>query len=158
MFGNRAKDYFNKAEELQYKFKRFSDASAFYLKAISIEHDFIDALNNYAQNLRLNIKDYNLAIVYYSKVIDLNPLYESAYFRRGICKGMLNDLQGQVYDYSRHIEINEPDASNFASRILINLKLENNLAVIEDCKIALSLNPNHAFAKKTLIETKKKLI
>jgi tetratricopeptide (TPR) repeat protein len=156
MFGNRAKDYFNEANKLQYKSKRFSDANSFYLKAISIEPDFIDALNNYAQNLRLNIKDYNLAIEYYSKVIELNPLYENAYFRRGICKGMLNDLQGQVYDYSKHIEINKPKADNFISRILINLRLENYLAVKEDCKIILSLKPNHPFATDTLMEIEKK--
>jgi len=150
-----AKDYFEKANEFQYKMKNFNEASKYYLKAISLNSEFTEALNNYAQNLRLNIKDYNLAILYYSKVIELNPLYEDAYFRRGICKGMLNDLKGQVYDYSKHIEISKPKAENFISRVLINLRLENNLAVIEDCKIVLALNPNHPFAIKTLMETEK---
>ena len=77
---------------------------SYYLKAISLDSEFTEALNGYAQNLRLNVKDYNLAIIYYSKVIELNPLFECAYFRRGICKGMLNDLHGQLYDYSKHIE------------------------------------------------------
>lgn len=154
----KAKDYCNKANEFQYKIKNFAEASNYYLKAISLDSEFTEALNGYAQNLRLNVKDYNLAIIYYSKIIELNPLFECAYFRRGICKGMLNDLHGQLYDYSKHIEINKPKADNFISRILINLKLENNLAVIEDCKIVLSLEPNHPFALKTLIETQKRII
>lgn len=155
MIEKNAKDYFEKANEFQYRIKNFAEANKYYLKAISLDSEFTDALNNYAQNLRLNFKDYNLAIINYSKVIELNPLYENAYFRRGICKGMLNDLEGQVYDYSKHIEINKPKAENFISRILINLRLKNKLAVIEDCKIVLALKPNDTFAIKTLMETEK---
>lgn len=149
-------EYFHKANEYQYEKKDFKEANKYYSKAISLDSKFIEALNNYAQNLRLNIKDYNLAIEYYSKVIELNPLYEDVYFRRGICKGMLNDFKGQLYDYSKHIEISKPKAENFVSRVLVNLRLKNNLAVIEDCKIVLALKPNHSFALKTLMETEKK--
>lgn len=142
---------FNMANIMQYQLKNYVEANRLYLKVIESKPNFIEALNNHAQNLRLNFKNYDEAIKYYTKVIAINPLFESAYFRRGICKGSLNDLIGQIEDYSRNIEINKPKADAFISRALISFKVSKYEDVIRDCRIAITLDGKNEFAEKLII-------
>ena len=116
----------------------------------------VEEYNKKAQSLRLEKKDYTAAIEMYSKVIELRPNYEYAYFRRGYCKGLVGDLKGQVEDYSKHIEL-EPTADNYVSRALIKNKLEDYQGVIDDCTKAIKLKKKHSFAHRFRGEAKFKL-
>lgn len=148
---------FNTANIMQYELKNYIEANRLYLKVIASKPNFIEALNNHAQNLRLNFKNYEEAIIFYTKVIAINPLFENAYFRRGICKGSLNDLIGQIEDYSRNIEINNPKADAFISRALISFKLSKYEDVIRDSRIAIALGGKNEFAEKLIISSEDKI-
>ncbi|RZL47812.1 MAG: hypothetical protein EOP00_10875 [Pedobacter sp.] len=148
---------FNMANIMQYELKNYVEANRLYLKVIASKPNFIDALNNHAQNLRLNFKNYDEAIKFYTKVIDINPLFENAYFRRGICKGSLNDLIGQIEDYSRNIEINKPRADAFISRALISFKAGKYEDVIRDCRIAIELGGKNEVADGLIISSENKI-
>lgn len=140
-----AEHYFQEGNDLQYKQRNYTAASESYLRAILLRPEYIEALNNHAQNLRLNIKNYQEAIIYYTKVIELNPKLEDAFFRRGLCKGHLGDLIGQIDDYSKGIEL-APTSDNFVSRALIKKKAKDYTGVVEDCSQAISLNKNSSYA------------
>lgn len=157
MLSKEAITYFEEANYCQFKVKKYERANDLYLKAIEMFPNYIEALNNCAQNLRLNIRDYERAIIYYSKVIEIKPTYESVYFRRGLCKKYLKDYTGQVKDYSRHIEINKPNSDLFISRAIVNFKLGIYQDVIEDCMIALSLNNENNYAKQLITKATNKL-
>lgn len=150
IYNEKAVALFEEADYLQYKMKKFEEAHRMYLKAIAIEPNFTDALNNCAQNLRFNFKDYKGAIEMFSRIIEINPLYELVYFKRGLCKEKLKDFEGQINDYSRHIEINIPDADDFLSKAIRYFYMKKYQNAIDDCKIALALKPEHDFAKKLL--------
>ncbi|RAU81339.1 tetratricopeptide repeat protein [Pontibacter arcticus] len=151
-----AEHYFQEGNDLQYKQRNYTAASESYLKAIQLRPDYIEALNNHAQNLRLNIKNYQEAIIYYTKVIELNPKLEDAFYRRGLCKGLLGDLIGQIDDYSKVIEL-APTSDNFVSRALIKKKAKDYTGVVEDCSQAISLNDNSSYAYQFRGEAKAEL-
>jgi tetratricopeptide (TPR) repeat protein len=50
-------------------------------------------------------RDNNVAIIYYSKAIELNPKYAEAYSGRAFCKGELKDHRGAIADYTKAIEM-----------------------------------------------------
>ena len=145
---NLAREYFEKGNDLQYKQKRFNEASAYYLKAIDLLPNYLEALNNYAQNLRNNIKNYSEAIVYYTKVIDINPKYEYAISRRGLCKGELKDYGGQIEDLSKLIEYEPNNLDQYISRTLIRKKIDDHKGIIDDCSYVVSTNEinTHAYS------------
>ena len=60
----------------------------------------------YAKN---NLKDYQGAIIDYTKAIQLDRDYANAYFNRGIAKKNLKDYEGAIIDYTKAIQL-DPDA------------------------------------------------
>ena len=131
---------------MHYKIKDYYKANELYEKAIELKPDFEEAINNYAQNMRLNIKDYSKAIVIYSKLIELNPKYEYAYFRRGICKSALKDYIGYLSDFNEDMKYIEVDSSTYVSRAIIKIKLNDFVGIIEDCSTAIELNNKNSNA------------
>lgn len=137
--------------------KRFNLANLCFRKCLEIDPEYSIALNSYAQNLRLNCKNYRDAIEVYSKLIHVDPSFKYVFFRRGICKGSLRDFRGQYIDYTHHIVFSQPLAIDYVSRALVGLKLGCLEAVISDCQIALTLDQNSQPAKKLLGEAENAL-
>jgi tetratricopeptide (TPR) repeat protein len=144
-----AKKYFEEAEILHYKIKDYYKANELYEKAIELKPDFEEAINNYAQNMRLNIKDYSKAVELYSKVIDINPKYEYAYFRRGRCKESLKNYTGAIEDLMEYIKVNSKvNSDDYVSIALIKFKIFDFKGVIEDCCKAIELDNKNSWAYK----------
>lgn len=154
---------FKKAEELTWRHIReenyigdkvddAKNANKLYLKAIKLNPSFQNALNGYAQNLRLIIKDYESAIDVYTKLIDINPNYESAYIRRGYCKSQLNDYQGHLDDFNKSISINngKMDVDDYVSRSIIKQKLKDYKGVRNDLLEAIKLGRVNAYTYERL--------
>ena len=51
------------------------------------------------------LKDYNGAIIDFTKAIDLDPNYAAVYYNRGVTKGVLEDYNGAIADYTKAIEL-----------------------------------------------------
>ena len=135
-----ALEYLASADEYQYKKRNFDVASLHYQIAIHFNPSLLEALNNYAQNLRLNDKDYKKAIEFYTRVIEIDPQYEYAYLRRGLCKGAMGDFHGQIKDYSE--AINQTDKLDYyISRALIKFKINDYDGVITDCSYVIEKSP-----------------
>lgn len=141
---------FKEANYLLFKLKKYKEANEIYLRLIADNPDFIEAINNVAQNFRLNYKDFASALRYYDRVIELNPIFEHAYFRRGLCKEKLNDIDGHINDFTRHMEIVGVKPSLFVSRAIISFRAGHFQDVIEDCRIALAYGRDCYYADKLL--------
>ena len=76
-------------------------------------------------------KDYQGAIRFYDKAIEVNPNNPIAFHQRGLAKGLLNDLGGALSDLDRAIELDPNYAQAFFNRGLIRIKVRN---AIEGCK------------------------
>lgn len=144
-----AEKYFEEANELrQLKNRKYVEAEICYLKAIDLNPNHIDALNNYAQILRLNFRKYQKAIFYYSKVIELNPRYQYAISRRGLCKEALGDYLGRIEDLSMLIELYPKDLDYYNSRAIVRSKVGDHKGTINDCSHVISLCSEDSFPYK----------
>lgn len=144
-----AEKYFEEANELRrFQNKKYDEAEICYLKAIDLNPNHIDALNNYAQILKLNFKKYQKAIFYYTKVIDLNPRYQYAISRRGLCKEALGDYLGRIEDLTKLIELYPKNLDYYNSRAIVRSKVGDHKGTINDCSHVISLNKTASFPYK----------
>ena len=83
------------------------------------------------------LQEYQGAIADFSKAIELDPNYSSAYNNRGISKYNLQDYQGAIADYSKAIELDPNDSDAYYNRGLSKLKLnQKNSACLDWSKAA----------------------
>jgi len=90
--------------------------------------------------------NYEEAIRYFTKAIDLNPLDAESYYSRGTAyfhKGQNNEA---ILDYTKALEINPGDAKVYYNRGIACYKKDQYDQAISDFSKALEINPNNAEA------------
>ena len=98
--------------------------------------------------LKENLKDYNGAILDYSKAILLNPEYGKAYFNRGLCNSYLQNYLEAIKDYSKSISLNNNLADSYYNRGSAKDDLDDFIGAIADSRpsdifhTGFALNPN----------------
>ena len=97
------------------------------------------------------------AKIAYSKAIELDPMYESAYFNRGLAKRNLKDNYGAISDYTKAIEINPKDALAFVNRGNSKESIKDYYGAIADYTKAIEINPKDALAFSNRGITKEKI-
>ena len=100
------------AESAEFYYKRGNDkydaedykgAIKDYTKAIKINPQYSDALNNRG-NVKLDLNLYKAAIKDYTKAIEFSPQYGDAYYNRGLAKENIKDFKGAIKDYTKAID------------------------------------------------------
>lgn len=74
--------------------------------------------------LHLEKEDFTEAIESFTKAIELNPNFDSAFCDRSIANHNLEDFQGALKDINRAIELNAEDGFYFFRRGLIWVELQ----------------------------------
>ena len=97
-------EFYNKLGNAKYDAEDYKGAIKEYTKAIKINPQYEDALNNRG-NVKLDLNLYKAAIKDYTKAIKINPQYGDAYYNRGLAKENLNDFEGAIKDYTKAIKI-----------------------------------------------------
>ena len=93
-----------------------------------------------------NLKKYSLAILNFSKAIEINLKDAEAYYNRGIAYKKLEQYSLALSDYNKAIEIDPNYAYAYNNRGNIYYKLqEYNLAILDYTK-AIEINPNDSQA------------
>jgi len=77
-------------------------------------------------------KNYSQAVMLCDAAINLNNVYESAYFHRGYNKLLLKDYAGAIIDFSVVIDLNTENLDAYLYRGLANQKAGNKWAATED--------------------------
>lgn len=77
-------------------------------------------------------KNYSQAVMLCDAAINLNNVYESAYFHRGYNKLLLKDYAGALIDFSVVIDLNTENLDAYLYRGLANQKAGNKWAATED--------------------------
>ena len=70
-------------------------------------------------NLEKLLANYDIAISYFTKSIELNPNFAEAFYKRGNVKFILEDFEGALYDYNEAINLNPKLAEAYHNRGLI---------------------------------------
>ena len=87
-------------------------------------------------------KEYENAIIYYNKAIELNPDDAIAYNNRGCAKVDLKDYTGAIEDYNKGIELKPDYANAYFNRGISKSNLNDYTGAIEDYNKAIQLNPD----------------
>jgi tetratricopeptide (TPR) repeat protein len=90
--------------------------------------------------------NYKGAIKDFTKAIELNPQYDSAYSRRGYCKHFLKQYKEAITDYTKAIEISPGYGDAYYNRALSEYKLQDYNSSIADNTKAIELDPKNASA------------
>ena len=120
-------------------------AIEYYTKAIELNPDYADALNNRGACYD-GLKEYEKALVDYNKAIELKPDYAVAYNNRGLCYKNLKEYEKALADYTKAIELNPDDAVVFYNRGLCYQNLKEYEKALADYNKAIELNPDYALA------------
>ena len=91
-------------------------------------------------------KEYQNAIIYYNKAIQLNPDFAATYNNRGVAKKNLQDYTGAITDYNKAIQLNPEDAKAYLNRGVAKNDLQDYTGAITDYNKAIQLNPEDAEA------------
>jgi lipoprotein NlpI len=90
--------------------------------------------------------DYDGAIGDFSKAIELDPKYASAYDNRGVAKSRKGDYDGAIADCSKAIELDPKYSFAYNSRGAAKDHKGDYDGAIADCSKAIELDPKFAFA------------
>jgi tetratricopeptide (TPR) repeat protein len=93
--------------------------------------------------------DYEAAIDAYDEVLELDPLYTSAYYFRGHMWEEKGDLDNAIEDYTKVIEINPNLEKAYLDRATAWGRKGEYDKAIEDLNKALELNPNQSMVYDT---------
>jgi tetratricopeptide (TPR) repeat protein len=86
-----------------------------------------------------NSRDYNGAIGYFSKALEIDPSIEQAYESRGISRYNLNSFQEALSDFDKAVELTEgnPNPNLFSCRGLAKTALKDFSGAVEDLNTAI---------------------
>lgn len=90
------------------------------------------------------LEEYDMALMYYNKAIELNFNLSEAYYNRGNVFNVLKEYDKAILDYSKAIELNPNDADAYNNRGIVFSNLKEYNKAILDYNKAIELNPNEA--------------
>lgn len=98
---------------------------------------------------RMDKKDYKGALEIYDQVIVLDPKNDQGYFQRGNCKRELGDNNGALSDYTKAIELSNPNNAfySYANRGLLKQDMGDYIGAIDDLTKVIEANSqDHYYA------------
>lgn len=88
-------------------------------------------------------EDYESALHYFSKAIELNEKDTISYKQRGLINHKLGNLQNAINDYTIAIELTPTDVNLYLNRGAALQMVNKNYEAISDCKIGITLDSNN---------------
>lgn len=85
--------------------ERYNKAIQTYNSIIDLEPSFYIAMFNIGYINLVYLQEYETAVEYFTKVIELNAEYTEAYYNRGFAYEMLKDVENSRKDYSKTLEL-----------------------------------------------------
>ncbi|NES77707.1 MULTISPECIES: tetratricopeptide repeat protein [Okeania] len=95
-------------------------------------------------------KDYEAAIQYFSRVIEINPNFAEAYYGRGLAKFDLGNNKEAIVDYTQALAINPNYIDAYLARGIAKLAVKDISETIADANQIIAINNNYAPAYKLL--------
>lgn len=110
-----------------------------YDKAIELNSKDFDSYNNRG-NTRLDLKDYNAAIVDLREAIKINPKFAPAYYNKGLALVNTQEYDEAIKCFDRAIELNTEYADAFLNRGNIKSMNKDYVNALSDYNNALKFN------------------
>ena len=108
--------------------------------AAAPEPTSVDALSKLASSYTSN-GDYDRAIAYYSKALDIDPKSPSIFNNRGVNYEATGNYDKAIADYNEAISLNPNYALAFSNRCSARLKAKEYVRAVNDCDRSVQLDP-----------------
>jgi tetratricopeptide (TPR) repeat protein len=137
-----AQKYCDLAQQLRSD-KRYEDAVEAYSRAIEVMPDYTPAWKERGSIRQDILKQYNLAVTDWSKVIELEPKNFWAWHARAFAYSNLHQSDKAIADFSKAIELNPKYPWAWYSRAMLYLDLHQSDKAIADFSKAIEQYPKH---------------
>ncbi|KFU86820.1 Tetratricopeptide repeat protein 6, partial [Chaetura pelagica] len=127
-----------------------------YQQAISVDPSYALAYFN-AANIYFHNRQFSQAYCYYSKVLQLDPINESAILNRAITNTLLNNIEEAKEDFEKAICLCPSSAVVYFNRANFYNGLKQYKLAEEDISTALSIQPDDALMYKFRADIRGKL-
>ncbi|RYD88552.1 MAG: tetratricopeptide repeat protein, partial [Sphingobacteriales bacterium] len=95
---------------------------------------------------KMEQKDYQSALDFYSRALEKEPRSVKAYNLRGMNRAMLKDTIGMLDDYNVAMMIEPQNSNIYIARSQAHMMLGDSLSAVHDCNIAIEKNNDNALA------------
>ena len=109
----------------------------FFISSISLS--YTQSAKNYFKlgNDKLDSNNFNDAIEYFNKALEIDSLYTDAYFNRGFAKLWIEDYKGSWHDNSKVIELDSNYLNAFLNRAEASRELGQYESALSDLNFVL---------------------
>ncbi|GBE38172.1 TPR repeat-containing protein YrrB [bacterium BMS3Bbin08] len=137
-FRMRYYNFFNILYKFLYR-ERIKKAEKIRSKPRALTPEYYDAQSE----TYLRLKEYEKAVIEFTKLIELNPNYPNAYFNRGFANANLGKRKEAVEDYTKAIDLNPDDPIVYYNRGISYHEMKEWREAIDDYTQAINLkHPN----------------
>jgi tetratricopeptide (TPR) repeat protein len=150
-------DYFLNRGYCYYQIKDFEKAEKDYLKALTLPNPAFDLIYDNLSLLYYDINNFQKAIEYSTKRIELNPRNHVPYIDRGLCYRKLKKYKEAEKDFNKSLEIKPDFFRAFGYRSFLFLELGQYQKSFEDASKSVEINPKYGYGYIVLAQAKQKL-
>jgi len=127
------------------------------LEELEFSPNDADKCASLAYRYSKNLSDFENALKWYSKAIEINPKFARAYFNRGIIHRKLNENDKAIADYTKAIELDPNYVAAYNNRGTAYDDLKEYDKAIADYTKAIELDPSYVRAHQNRGITHRKL-
>ncbi|ELY2018412.1 tetratricopeptide repeat protein [Flavobacterium psychrophilum] len=137
-----------------FQIKEYEKAENDYLKALSLPKPSLSQLYDNLGTLYFNSNNFQRAIEYATKRIELNPNDHIAFLDRGICYRKLNNYINAEKDFDKSIELKPNFYRAFGHRSFLFLIQGQNKKSFDDASKSIKLNRQYGYGYLVLAQSK----
>lgn len=150
-------DYFLNRGYCYYQLKDFEKAEKDYHRALTLPNPALDLIYDNLSLLYYDINNFQKAIEYSTKRIELNPRNHVPYIDRGLCYRKLKKYKEAEKDFNKSLEIKPDFFRAFGYRSFLFLELGQYQKSLEDASKSIEINPKYGYGYIVLAQAKQKL-
>jgi len=128
-----------------YKIKKYDKAEQDYLQALKLSNPEIDKLYDNLSLLYYEQEEFEQAIEYSTKRIELDPNNHVPYIDRGLCYRKIKKYTKAEMDFNKSLEIKPDFYRAFGYRSYLFLELDDVQKAFNDAKKSIELNPRYGY-------------
>lgn len=135
--------YYEQMGDLKFELNDFKAALEYYEK--NINPGGYTNVEAYLRRGKVKdaLKNYEGAILDYTKYLERFPFRMECYLLRGIAKNNIADFKGAILDFNKAIKLEPKNSNAYFRRALTKKNIDNNAYfALSDLSISIALNPN----------------
>ena len=150
-------DFFLNRGYCYFQLKNFEKSEKDYLQALTLPNPKLDLLYDNLSLLYFTQDNFQKAIEYTTKRIELNPKNHVPYIDRGLCYRKLKQYKAAEEEFNKSLEIKPDFFRAFGYRSFLYLELGQFSRSLEDASKSIKINPTYGYGYIVMAQAKQEL-